>query len=145
MATTRPVSDSTASRRAAGDYVSGAGWILFAGVMIVMAGIFNVIYGIAAINNSKFFVADREFIISNLKTWGWVILVVGVVQIFAAFSIWKGRAFGRWFGIVAAGVNAIAALMSIQAYPFWSLAVFSLDLLVVYGLATYGGNAKTAL
>jgi hypothetical protein len=145
MATTRPVSDSTASRQGAGDYVPGTGWILFAGVMIVMAGIFNVIYGIAAISNSKFFAANREFIISNLNTWGWVMLVVGVAQVLAALSIWNGRPFGRWFGIAAASVNAIATLVSIQAYPFWSLAVFSLDLLVVYGLATYGGNPKTAL
>jgi hypothetical protein len=124
------------------DVDKGAGWLLFAGIMVVMVGILNVIYGIAAIDNANFFVANQKYIISDLNTWGWVMLVLGALQIVAAFSIWSGGSFGRWFGIGAASLNAIAALMALPAYPFWSLAVFSLDLLIIYGLAAYGGGHR---
>jgi hypothetical protein len=71
-------------------------------------------------------------------------LIVGALQIAAAFSIWNGGKFGRWFGIACAGLNAIAALLSIPAYPFWSLTVFALDVLIIYGLAAYGGDPRLA-
>ena len=132
------------SRDAYSDVEKGSGWLLFAGIMIVMVGVLNVIYGIAAIDNASFFVADQKYILSGLHTWGWVMLIVGALQIAAAFSIWNGGAFGRWFGITVAGLNAIAALLSIPAYPFWSLAVFTLDILIIFGLAAYGGNRRTA-
>ena len=124
------------------DVDKGAGWLLFAGIMVVMVGILNVIYGIAAIDNASFFVANQKYILSDLNTWGWVMLALGALQIVAAFSIWSGGSFGRWFGIGAASLNAIAALMAIPAYPFWSLAIFAVDILVVYGLATYGGGHR---
>ena len=98
----------------------------------------------AAIDNSRFFVQDTTYIFSNLNTWGWIILIIGALQLAAAFSIWAGGSFGRWFGIAAATVNAIAALLSIPAYPFWSLAIFAVDVLVIYGLSTYGGDRRIA-
>ena len=123
---------------------SGPGWLLFAGIMVVIVGVLNVIYGIAAIGNSSFFVNDQKYILSNLNTWGWVTLILGVLQILAAFSIWQGGQFGRWFGISVAGLSSIAALLSIPAYPFWSLAIFAVDIAIVYGLAVYGGQGRTA-
>jgi hypothetical protein len=123
-----------------GGVTEGHGWILFAGIMIVMLGVLNVIYGIAAIGDSKFFIADQKYIISNLHTWGWVTLILGALQIAAAFSIWSGGTFGRWFGITVATLNAIGALLSMPAYPFWSLAVFAVDILIIYALAAYGGD-----
>ena len=121
---------------------SGPGWLLFAGIMIVIVGVLNVIYGIAAVGNSAFFVNDQKYILSNLNTWGWVTLILGAVQMLAAYSIWAGNQFGRWFGIGVAGLSAIGALMSLPAYPFWSLAIFAVDLLVIYGLAAYGGQHR---
>ena len=112
--------------------------------MIVTVGILNAIYGIAAIGDSTFFVADQKFILSGLNTWGWVMLVLGVLQIVAAFSIWSASSFGRWFGIACAVANAIAALLAIPAYPFWSLVVIGIDILVIYGLAVYGGDKALA-
>jgi len=122
----------------------GSGWVLFAGIMIVTVGILNVIYGIAAIGDSTFFVADQKYILSGLNTWGWVMLVLGVGQMLAAFSIWAGNSFGRWFGITCAVLNSIAALLAIPAYPFWSLVVIGIDILVIYGLAAYGGDKALA-
>jgi hypothetical protein len=120
----------------------GAGWVLFAGIMIALAGILNVIYGIAAISKSNFFDRNTDYMLSDLKTWGWITLLIGIVQIIAASSIWRGDSFGRWFGIGTASLSAIAALMSIPGYPFWSLAIFALDIMIIYGLAAYGGQHR---
>jgi len=120
----------------------GGGWLLFAGIMLMLVGVLNVIWGIAAIGNSSFFINDSRYILSNLNTWGWVTLILGVVQLLAAFSIWAGNQFGRWVGIGVAGLSLIGALLSIPAYPFWSLAIFAVDVLVIYGLAAYGGQHR---
>jgi hypothetical protein len=139
MATT-PASGERSSPQSSANYpVEGSGWVLFAGIMIMMVGVLNIIWGIAAIDRSSFFVQDTQFIFSDLKTWGWIILVLGGLQFAAAFSIWAGGSIGRWFGIAAATVNAIAALLSIPAYPFWSLAIFAIDIIVIYQVAMYGG------
>ncbi len=119
---------------------TGAGWIMFAGIMLLIAGVLNLIYGIAAVGNSKFFVHETQYILSGLNTWGWVTIIIAALQIIAAFSIWSGGGFGRWFGIFAASLSAIGALMSMPAYPFWSLAIFAIDILIIYGLAAYGGR-----
>jgi len=116
------------------------GWWVFAGVLLLIAGVLNIIYGIAAIGDSKFFTENATYIISGLNTWGWVLLIIGVLELVAAFSLFSGGEFGRWFGIFIASLNAMGALLSIPAYPFWSLAIFTLDVLVLYGLAAYGGR-----
>lgn len=122
---------------------TGFGWVTFAGVMVTLAGILNMIWGIAAINSSGFFQSNAGYIISDLHTWGWIVLLVGVMELAAAYSIFQGGEFGRWFGIVAAGLNAVSALMSIRAYPFWGVCLFAIDVLIIYALATYGGRAAT--
>ena len=141
---TAPATGTTSSPSGGGysDVEKGNGWVLFAAIMIAMVGVLNVIYGIAAIGNANFFIADQQYILSGLNTWGWVMLILGALQGTAAFSIMAGGSFGRWFGIGVASVNAIAALLSIPAYPFWSLAVFAVDILIIYGLATYGGGRR---
>ena len=144
---TAPVTGTTSSPDggAYADVEKGSGWLLFAGIMIMMVGVLNVIYGIAAIDKANFFVANQKFIVSDLQTWGWVTLILGALQLLAAFSIWSGGGYGRWFGIAVASLSAIAAMMSIPGYPFWSLAVFTLDILVIYGLAAYGvGHRRSA-
>jgi hypothetical protein len=133
----RPVAAATMEDR-------GSGWLLFAGIMVLVAGTLNIIYGIAAIDNANFFVNDAQFVFSDLNTWGWIVLVLGVLQVFAAFSIWQGGSYGRWFGIFVAALSAIGALLSIPAYPFWSLTIFAVDVLIIYGLAAYGGQRRYA-
>jgi hypothetical protein len=110
-------------------------WWIFAGVLLMIAGVLNVIYGIAAIGDSKFFTANATYIISGLHTWGWVHLIVGVLEFVAAFSLFAGGEFGRWLGIFVGSLNAIGALLAIPAYPFWSLAIFALSIIIVYKLA----------
>jgi hypothetical protein len=125
------------------DTTHGGGWLTFAGIMVMLAGVLNVIWGIAAIDSANFFVEEERFIISDLNTWGWIILIIGAIQLFAAFSIWSGGQFGRWIGIFGASLSAIGALLSIPGYPFWSLAVFGIDLLIIYGLTVYGGQRSS--
>jgi hypothetical protein len=120
----------------------GRGWVTFAGVMILIAGVLNVIYGIAAIDDANFYVADARYVFSDLATWGWVQLIVGAVQVIAAFAIWRGSEFGRWIGVGAASVNAIVQLLWIASYPFLSLALFAVDILIIYGLIAYGGRRQ---
>ena len=123
----------------------GEGWVAFAGIMIMLAGILHVVYGIAAIDGSAFFTDEGRYVIfDDLNTWGWFILIVGAVQLFAAFSIWSGGEFGRFIGIVSAGFSALVILFTVNAYPFAAFMVFIIDLLVIYGLAAYGGRASTS-
>ncbi|HVY79305.1 MAG TPA: hypothetical protein VG898_12450 [Solirubrobacterales bacterium] len=112
-----------------------SGWWVFAGVLLLVAGVLNIIWGIAAIGDSKFFTEHGTFIISGLHTWGWITLILGVLELVAAFSLFSGGEFGRWFGIFIAALNAMGALLSIPAYPFWSLAIFALSIIIVYKLA----------
>ncbi len=120
----------------------GAGWVLFATVMFVIAASLNVIWGIAAVSSSHFFVANAHYILSDLNTWGWVAIGFGAVEALAALSIWRGGEFGRWFGIIVAGFATLVALMTIPAYPFWSLVLVARYVLVIYGLAAYGGKPQ---
>jgi len=118
---------------------TGAGWILFATIMFIVAATLNVIWGIAAVSNSHFFVGNAHYIVSSLNTWGWIAIAFGAAEGLAAMSIWLGGAFGRWFGIIIAGLGCVLAMFTIPAYPFWSLTLVALSVLVVYGLAAYGG------
>ena len=121
---------------------SGSGWVIFAGVMILMAGVINTIYGIAAIAESSFYAGNTRFVFSDLKTWGWIVLLIGVLESIAALGIWARATWARWTGVAVAGLNGIAQLLFIPAYPFLSLAIFSMDLLVIYGLIAHGGRSE---
>ena len=124
--------------------VEGGGWLLFAGIMVLIAGTLNCIWGIAAIDGSTFFVEDAKYILEDLNTMGWVVLGIGVLELVAAFSIWAGGEFGRWIGIIGASLGALGALLSIAGFPLWSVCVFALNVLVIYGLAAYGGREARA-
>ena len=91
---------------------SGMGWKLFAGIMLIIVGTFNVIDGLVAITNAdqfkNAFGASSELpVTNNVKTWGWVVLILGAVLILSGFLIFVGNMFGRVIGVLAAGVNAI--------------------------------------
>ena len=127
------------------DYTPGEGWLLFAGVMLFLAGVLNVIWGIAAIDDSAFFTDEGRYVLfDDLNTWGWFFLVVGILQLAAAVSIWNGGAFGALFGIFAAGLNAMILLFTVNAFPFAAFMLFIVDLLVIYGLVVYGARGRTA-
>lgn len=118
----------------------GSGWVTFAGVMLAIIGIMNLIYGIAAIDSANVFVGDAKYVFADLNAWGWFLVIVGAIQLFAAFSIWNRTEWGRWVGIVSASGNAILMLLFLPAFPFLALSIFTLDILVIYGLIAYGGR-----
>jgi uncharacterized membrane protein HdeD (DUF308 family) len=121
----------------------GEGWVLFAGALMLLAGCLNTIWGIAAIDNSSFFSDEGRYVIfDDLSTWGWFLLIVGVLQIAAAFSIWNRHTFGQVFGIMCATLNAVILLLTVNAFPFAAFMLFIVDLLVIYGLAVYGGRPR---
>lgn len=111
------------------------GWWLFAGVLLLVAGIADIIYGVAAIGESKFFTQNVTLIATDLQSYGWVVLIIGIIQLTAGCSLFVGGGWGRFVGIVAAGLNAIAYLLVIPAAPFWSLCLFILSVVILYELA----------
>ena len=124
--------------------VEGAGWRVFAGIMVLIAGTLNFTWGIAAIDGSTFFVEDTEFIVEDLNTMGCIVLGIGALQLIAALSIWAAGEFGRWIGILGASLGALGALLSIPGFPLWSVCVFFINVLVVYALTAYGGRQARA-
>lgn len=148
MSSAHITADSQRAREPAGyseyEDAPGYGWVIFAGIVLMIAGTLNFIYGIAAISSSNFYVAGSHFVISELNTWGWVVMIVGIVQFCVAFGVWVKAGWARWTGVFIAGISAIIQLMFISASPFLALAVFALDLLVIYGLVSYGGKMQEA-
>jgi uncharacterized membrane protein HdeD (DUF308 family) len=118
----------------------GQGWLTFAGIMLAVLGILNVVYGIAAIDDANVYVGDTRYVFGDLSLWGWLLVLVGAVQFIAAFSIWNGTSWGRWVGILSAGANAILQLLWMPAFPILALSLLAIDVLVLYALVQYGGR-----
>jgi hypothetical protein len=117
----------------------GAGRAVFAATLLLIAGVLNIIYGIGALDDASIFVNEKRYIFSNLHTMGWVLIVLGLIQLTGGISLYAGNAWGRIVGIVGAGLGAIAALLSIGgAYPWWSLGIFFLCLYILHGIFVYG-------
>lgn len=112
-----------------------SGWWVFAGILLLIGGALNIIYGFAAIRNSSVITATTVYLLRDLRMWGWISLILGICEWIAAFSLWSGGEFGRWFGIVVASLNAVGVLLTITTYPFWSLAIFALCIIIIYKLA----------
>jgi len=142
MSTTEPRREA-ARQYAAGDTgYRGEGWVLFAGTMLAILCVLNLVDGIAAVSNSNFFVGQAEFVFADLKTWGWVHIVLGAIQGITALGVFLRWGGIRWVGVAIAGLNSIAQLIFLPAYPLWGLALFTLDILVMYGLIAYGGPRR---
>src|ERR1019366_2294383 len=116
----------------------GYGLILFASVLLLVIGFFNMIYGIAAIANSHVFVANAHYVFANLRTWGWITLIISVLQLIAAGGILAGNQLARWFAVAVVGLSAIDMMFFVPAYPFWALAIIAMDVVALYGLCAYG-------
>lgn len=141
------MSVQAADREARMDYgtdPSGDGWVAFAGVLILILGTMNTIEGIAAIGNANFFVHGTHYVFASLKTWGWITLILGICQLLVGFGIFARNQLARWVGVFIVSLNALAQLLMIPAYPFWSLAIFAVDILAIYGLVAYGQKIATA-
>ena len=116
----------------------GTGRAVFVAILLLIAGTLNIIYGIGAVSNAHFF-AHTQYVFSSLKTWGWITIIIGVLQLTGGFSLFGGGGYGRIIGIIAAALGAIESLLSVGGtHPFWSLGVFALCVWILYGLVAYG-------
>ena len=118
----------------------GYGLVLFASILLVVIACFNLIYGIAAIANSHVFTTHAHYVFGNLKTWGWITLIMGLLQLLAALGVLAGNQLARWFAVVVLGLNAIDQMFFVSAYPFWSLTIIAMDVVALYGLCAYGSR-----
>ena len=123
----------------------GTGRVVFAATLLLIAGVLNIIYGIGALDDANIFVNDKRYIFSDLNTLGWVLIVLGVIQLSGGFSLMAGNTYGRVIGIIGGSLGAIGALLSVGgAYPWWSLGIFFLCVYVVYGILVFGEDEKVA-
>ena len=136
---------TSATRQARGArHGEGLWMVVFAAVLLVVVGFFNVIDGIAAIANSHIFIANAHYVIGDLRAWGWVALILGALQILAALGVIVGNQAARWFGVGVIGLNAVGQMFFIPAYPFWSLMIIAVDVVALWGLCAYGSRENVA-
>jgi hypothetical protein len=123
----------------------GTGRVVFAATLLLMVGTLNIIYGIGALDGANVFVNDQRYIFTNLNTLGWVLIVLGLIQLVGGFSLLAGNTYGRVIGIIGGSLGAIGALLSVGgAYPWWSLAIFALCVYVVHGIIVFGRDERAA-
>jgi hypothetical protein len=137
---TPPTTTRTAGEARRQEVGRGYGLVLFASAILLVVGCFNLIYGIAAIANSHVFVANAHYVFANLRTWGWITLIIGVVQLLAAGGMLAGNQLARWFAVAVLGLNAIDMMFFVPAYPFWALMIIAVDVVALYGVCAYGSR-----
>jgi hypothetical protein len=119
------------------------GFILFAAIMMIMAGIFQAFAGLVAIFENEFYVATRNYLFQfDATTWGWIHLILGVVVALAGWGVLAGQTWARVVGITLAVLSAVANFLFIPYYPFWSLTVIALDVFVIWALAAHGREVR---
>jgi hypothetical protein len=115
------------------------GFIAFAGMLLILAGVMQGIYGLVAIFNDKWVVfGNQANLVLDMTAWGWIHLGIGVVLALAGIGVLLGNTVARIVGIVVAGISMIVSFMSLPAYPLWGLVVIALDAFVIYALIAHG-------
>jgi len=122
----------------------GYGLIFFAAILMFVDGFFNMLYGIAAIANSHVFVAGAHYVIGDLRAWGWVTLIIAILQLVAGGGVLAGNQLARWFAVAILGISAIEMMFFIPAYPLWALVIIAIDVIALYGLCAYGSRENLA-
>jgi hypothetical protein len=135
-----PSSASRAARETPGWAV---GFILFAAIMMIMVGVFQAIQGLVGIFENEFYVPTRNYLFQfDATTWGWTHLLLGLLVAFAGWGLFSGRTWARTVAIFLAVLSAIANFAFIPYYPFWSLLIITLDILVIWAVAAHGGAMR---
>jgi hypothetical protein len=136
---------SSSGARRADRETSGTavGFILFAAIMMIMVGVFQALQGIIAIFENEFYVATRNYLFQfDATTWGWIHLLVGLLMAFAGWGLFSGRTWARTVAIILAVLSAITNFLFVPYYPFWSLLLVTLDVLVIWAVAAHGGAMR---
>jgi hypothetical protein len=115
------------------------GFILFAGIMMAILGTMSAINGLIALfNDEAYIVTDQNVIGLDFTTWGWVHLIVGIIVVFAGFGLMSGAIWARLVAALLAGVVIVEQFGTIQAYPFWSVAMIGISIAIIYSVCTMG-------
>lgn len=120
------------------------GWIAFAGFMMILAGSFAVIAGLAAIINPDQFTATDSLLEQSAETWGWWHLIVGAILFFAGFGVYAGNVLARTVGVIVATLSAISAFVWMPVYPIWGITVIAIDVAVIWALTAHGRDMDKA-
>jgi hypothetical protein len=142
--TSATAGDTRTARGRAGE---GFWMIIFASALLAIAGFFNLIDGIAAIAKSSVFIANARYVMGDLRAWGWVALILGILQLLAALGVVVGNQVARWFAVAVIGIDLIAQMFFLPGYPFWSLMIIAVDVVALWGLCAYGSreNVESAI
>ena len=115
------------------------GLIVFAGVMMIMAGAFQALSGLVALFENEFYVTTRNYLLKfDATSWGWIHLLLGLLVFFAGFAVLSGQTWGRVIGTILAVLSALTMFAFVPYYPFWALAVITLDVFVIWALFAHG-------
>ena len=118
------------------------GFALFAGVLMIIAGLWAIILGISAILNDKVFVTTQGYLYEfDVTGWGWIHLILGILVGGAGIGIIQGATWGRVVGMAVAGISLLANFLFIPHYPVWSILIIALDVLIIWALVTYPSRA----
>ena len=141
MTTRQPdASDYTTSSRSP----AAVGLIIFAGIMMIMIGVFEAIQGLVALFNDTFYVVGQEWVFEfDITTWGWIHLIAGIVVAVAGFFVFQGAVWARAVGIAAAVTAAVLNFMWLPYYPIWSLLIIALSVFVIWALAAHGRDVTS--
>ena len=135
---------TSATARHAQGMREGYGMVIFASVLLVVLGIFNLIDGIAAIAKSHVVAGNAHYVIGDLRSWGWIVFILGILQLLLAAGVAAGNQAARWAAVALIGLNAIAQMMFLPSYPLWSLMIIAVDVVALWGLCAYGRRENIA-
>jgi len=117
----------------------GAGWVMFAGVVMVVVGVFQAIAGLAGIIEDQFYVIGREYVFElDATTWGWIHLIIGLVVLLSGFGVFSGNVLARTVGVLVAVLSMVAAFMWLPWYPVWAIVIIAIDIAVIWALTVHG-------
>lgn len=141
---TRNVSSTDYSLRNTGESTRWTGWVVFAGVMMILLGAFQVIEGLVAIFHDGYYLVGANGLVVNVDytAWGWFHFILGLVAVGAGFGLMTGNVVARVLGIAVAVISAILNLAFIAAYPVWSTVIIAVDVIVIYAIAVHGRELK---
>ena len=123
---------------------TAVGLTVFAGVMMIMLGVFQAIQGVVALFNDTFYVAGQKWVFEfDITTWGWIHLIVGVLVAVAGFFLFQGAVWARAVGIGIAAISAVLNFMWLPYYPLWAMLIIALDVFVIWALAVHGRDIAT--
>jgi hypothetical protein len=120
-----------------------SGWVAFAAVMMIVAGLFGAIDGLVAIvNDEVYLVGEDQIVALDFTQWGWIHLIVGSVVMAAGFAVMTGQMWARFVGVFVATMHAVSQIWFITAYPLWTILIIAIDILIIYALIVHGEEVE---